>query len=170
MKAVGFKIWLSQSFDGVQYIIQNPDIKTIVLERENCLASFSSRLIAEQTRIYNLTENQGSESYRSPQISFDENRFLKYVDFYRKTFDFYRHSIESANKNHLWVTYSDNICLQKLKPVAGFLGVDEGLPMRGKTVKLNRQVNTIDRFADEDQAKVMKCLQDLGQESWAYGD
>jgi hypothetical protein len=165
---VGFKIWHSQSHQGVQYIIENKNIKKIILERENCLASFSSRLIAEKTKIYNMTNRGKNNNYQTPEIEFDEHRFHKYVEFCQKTFNFYKNEITKNGQDYLLLTYTDNIMSNNLQMIYDFLQIDPSFALQGDKVKLNQQNNMLERFIEKDRHKIIECLQNLGKQEWIY--
>ena len=166
-KAVGFKIWKHQSLEAVKYIIENKDIKKIVLERKNLLASFSSRLIAEQTNVWNLTVNQNANiKYDTPKLNFPERRFVKYVEDSLDVYEFYKHGIKSEQQEYLLVDYQENIMNEDIDFVFNYLGIGTKFDFVDKKIKLNKQSNLLDRFVPEDHQKIIQCLENIEKKDW----
>lgn len=166
--AVGFKIWRSQSHQGVQYIIENKNIKKIILERENCLASFSSYRIAEKTQIFNELNPNNLIGYKTPKIKFNQKEFMQYVNYYQTTVNYYKQEITKNGPDYLLLTYTDNILSNNLEMVYDFLQINLSFALQGDFLKVNKQTNMLDRFVLEDHDSLIECLQQLGKQEWIY--
>lgn len=166
-KAVGFKIWKSHNLKAVNYVIQNKDVKKIVLDRKNLLASFSSLMIARQTKIWNLSaETAEKKNYVTPQIKFDKESFLKYVKKHSRFYKFYKNEIIAHQQEYLLVDYQKHIMNEDLNEVLNFLTIGTEFSLIGKKGKLNKQSNILDRFVSEDHQNIIQCLEEINKTNW----
>jgi len=73
------------------YVLGDPSIIKIILERENRLAHMASWILAGETNIWNIrSENHFDPSVRSRKISFPEKTFLEFVAWHVNVFQYYR--------------------------------------------------------------------------------
>ena len=166
-KAVGFKIWKSQNLKAVNYIIKRKGIKKIVLERKNLLASFSSLMIARQTQVWNLSPERATRStYKTPQIKFNKQAFLKYARKQLQFYNFYKDEISASGQDYLLVDYQKHIMNENLDNVLNFLKLGTQFDLTGNKVKLNKQSNILDRFVPEDHHNIIECLEEMNQTNW----
>uniref|UniRef100_A0A7C3WA40 Sulfotransferase n=1 Tax=Fundidesulfovibrio putealis TaxID=270496 RepID=A0A7C3WA40_9BACT len=164
--AVGFKIWKSQSPEAVEYLINAPDVRLMLLERENKLAHYSSRQLAIQTNVWNTGNVRMFE--QKVTMPFDEEFFRKFRRYDDMLFDYYRQAIATSGKECLYLTYQDHILPRRWDMVLEYLGLPP-FPVDTPLVKMHSK-SIVDRFDPQDREAVLACLEDIGRPEWATED
>jgi LPS sulfotransferase NodH len=166
---VGFKIWKSQSPKAVSYIIKTPDIKKIILERRNLLASFSSKKIAQQTSVWNINQKKSQTiNYETPKIKFNQEEFIGYVNHHQKTYQYYKDTIKSLEQEYLLIDYQKNILTGDISCILDFLNLDKKIELQGQSIKLNKQTFILDRFLQDDLSMIIESLENINKLEWLY--
>jgi hypothetical protein len=91
-QAAGFKMWYDQNPSAADYVMARNDIKKIVLNRINKLATYSSGFAAEQTGIWNVPITD-INTYVPPPLYFSESSFDQHVAHHSRLFDSYSDSM-----------------------------------------------------------------------------
>lgn len=158
-KTVGFKMFV-QDFPEIQkMLIYDTEVKIILLERINKLASFSSVEIGKKTNIWQTTETEKLNSTMKVPFVFDE--FVEYLSSIEDVFKKTNLSL-GKRKNVLSLKYeyiknsfpSDVVC--------DFLEIRRE-ELTTKLIKQNTK-KIIDRFTNPED--VEKCLLKLNKMEW----
>jgi len=155
--AAGFKIFRGHNDVAMTYILANPEIKKIVLQRENALASFSSLLIAIKTGHWQHRPTRVAPPSEDPvqpeaeptepieaKVTFDPAAFKTYWDWECKTYDYYRGSIAAAKGDYLELDYV-TLTEGNFSSVERFLELPGGHEWISDIEKLNPR-NMLERF------------------------
>lgn len=86
-KSIGFKLFIQHNKQALNNLLQDPGVKKIVLRRDNMLAKYSSKIIANQTKTWSTKKSDDEQA----KIEWDEQGFLDYQakmdKFYSNVFD-----------------------------------------------------------------------------------
>lgn len=92
--AVGFKIFPGHNQKILNFVLNAPEIKKIVLKRENLLFSYTSALIARQTKkwqnaiVTDTKTGREDESKESVKVHVDAKEFFAYIKKNQDYFDY----------------------------------------------------------------------------------
>jgi Flp pilus assembly protein TadD/LPS sulfotransferase NodH len=160
-KAVGFKVVPCDGMqDLVDYLISRDDIVKIVLERDNRLLSFSSRLIAKKTDQWGLPEDVEA---KHEKVAFDESEFFRYLADLNDWFGSIRESLQNAGQDVHHLEYKELLDRKKQKELLEFLSVDPEVPLSTSIRKQNSD-SYRDRFINPEEVK--QALDKAGYSSW----
>ncbi len=158
----GFKLMLNQSETARAGLIENSNVKKVLLFRENLLAVFSSSLIAKATGQGAVV--QGKEVIQA-KVQFEPKRFEKFRKNHDKRFKEARQKL-AGRPGIEWIeTEYLKICkLEGIAEVMQFIGVDpETASITVKTAKRNPS-NILDRFTNPEA--VLAHLKLIGKGNW----
>ena len=163
-QCVGFKMWCNQNEEACDYLLSHEQVKKIILERENKLASFSSGLIRRQTGIANASSEEKKQLSLSntSKLEFNQEKFIKYCKKRKQMFQKYN---TDAKGDVLVIRYLDFSNPKTLNDVKKFLGLgceDLSLPL----IKINGS-NIVERFQKGFHKQIESHLKDIDEESWA---
>lgn len=158
-QAIGFKVFRGHSPDAHPTLLADNSITKIVLQRENCLASFSSGQIARVSGKWG--SKRPTDTERKETVPFHSDQFDKYR---QRTEAYYHNILTTAQGPLIRITYRDNILNQNLAPVVGFLGLDNSIEMT--STKAKQLTHKITERFDEPDA-VLAHLKKIGRLDWA---
>lgn len=163
-RSVGFKMWCYQNEIACNYLLKNPIVKKIILERENRLASYSSGLIRKQTGIANATnEEKKNLSLNSTlKLEFLLDDFINYLNNKNQLFNYYSSNVEGPC---LYIKYSELNSQKTLDGIASFLGIDVNTPITLPLIKIN-DYKIIDRFDDKYKSEIINFLEKIDKNDW----
>ncbi len=159
--AVGFKIWEPQSRLACDYILAAPDIVKIILERENCLAHYTSIALAQQTGVWNV-RNDFNTDIKIPAgpLRFSVREFHDFIAYHKRIFDYYR---KSASGPVIELSYVEAARLE-FSRIFGALSISP-LDLQARTLRLHT-ADTLSRFAVEDHQAIRDELAQMGRSAW----
>ena len=157
-KVVGYKVFEGHSPSAHPSLAENADIKKIILQRDNALASYSSRLVAAKSGVWNSSKKMDLDDVK---VTFKEDAFENYLN----TIDAYFARIREMCKGDvLELRYAENILQQNTDPVFDFLGL-ENFESATSGLKKQLSADVLDRF--ENTADVQRFLDKIGHPEWA---
>lgn len=163
MKFIGFKLMLTQNIKARDDLIKDANYKKIFLYRENELACYSSKLIAEET-------GQGSASVirgdvvRTAIVPFDTKEFASFCKRREYLYKETRQLLAQQDQEYIDIEYKDAITSEGTGRVIAFIGADLHFITELGTLKRNTS-NIVERFTQPDE--VMTYLKSIGKEEWA---
>ena len=168
---VGFKLLYIQNIKARDKLIEDPSYRKILLYRENELACFSSRLIAEETGQGNAKKG---DIVLTDTVPFNQKEFEAFCkrrsDFYQKT----RQLLAQIKRRRYFksikyidIDYKDAVTTKGMRRTIDFIGADINFKTEPNTLKRNTN-NIVERFNSPD--KVMDYLKSIGKEEWAVED
>ena len=164
---VGFKIFNGQNNAALRRLLENPEIRKIILYRKNVLANFASALAARSSKKWSVKE--GRPLPPPPAVHFDEQEF---VGFHNKYVAFYQEVLGRLNHNSQPFHFIDYLDINEPLLFAGlvsFIGADPARlsspsPVRAAHTKQNSP-DILSRFLNS--ADVASFLDRYGLQHWA---
>lgn len=156
-KAVGFKIFRAHNEEVRDSLLQNPDVRKIILRRNNILASYSSLELARKTGQWGTRRTGG---IKPGQIFFDSKQFETYR---KRTEGYYRKINHICSGPRMQITYEWNILSQNIRPVLDFLEVDPDVETRSRRRKMHGHL-MLDRFLNPEA--VVEHLDEIDHPEW----
>ncbi|PKN13223.1 MAG: hypothetical protein CVU69_02665 [Deltaproteobacteria bacterium HGW-Deltaproteobacteria-4] len=172
-QACGFKIFMGHDDVVLNTVLQDPEIKKIILYRPNFLAVYSSDMIAEAEQrylIFDQTQDRIDSGIRdkartSAKAVFDrtqfEMRWRDYHSHYQKVVKV----LNETNQVYLFMTYDDYINEGLFRRVFPFLGLAQPEQVQTRMKKMNSS-DILSRFANPDE--VRDYLTETGILHWAH--
>ncbi len=161
---VGCQIWQPQSPQAVEYLILNKEIKKIYLQRQNILAKYASKQLAQQTKIWNINSKKAqNKSIEFEKLNFDLQNFLKFYQIHKQIDEYYQKYLLSQDYLHL--DYQKNVMTGDLDILYDFLNLSRDFPLQGQTKKLYNS-KIINRFQDSEHDKIIVCLKEINKMNW----
>ena len=158
-KATGFKMWYDQNPVAAEYVMKRNDIKKVILNRTNKLATYSSGFAAEKSGIWNVHATD-TNNYAPPYVFFSEESFDKHVAHHETLFSLYRNGTKGDVLN---LTYSD-LTRSGCGCILSFLGLSE-IEIKPQTHRLLSE-KIIDRFHPDARDRVVRHLTKIGKLEW----
>lgn len=154
---VGFKMWRGQNPAACRKVAADEEIRKVVLERKNRLASYSSLKLAQKTDQWGKKDVARAAAMLS---EFDEEDFTAYVARIDRLFLYY--ATECRGKV-LFIEHRE-IGEGALQKVLEFLGVEPD----ATEIFMQRQHTqaVIERFAPEVRDRVRQALDRVGHPEW----
>lgn len=166
-REVGFKIFAGQNKAVFNTMLENTEIKKIVLFRRNILANYSSKLIAAENGRYQLGKRHAREGLQdSPAVRFDEKEFNNFCRRYNRYYDNILEQLRQSGQFYYFMNYEDINEPQIFGNLLRFLGSDVShRKFEGRIVKQNPP-HVVSRFANV--ADVEDFLRRRKLQHWAY--
>ena len=164
----GFKIFDDQNPDVLKHVIINPDIKKIILYRQNFLAVYSSDLLATESKEYVKFSNDSllkSLDGHSNKVVFDADKFQKAKFNYE---NHYRHVVETLNNSGQYFLFTcyEEFCNENLfRRTFSYLNLPQPRNVESRLVKMNHY-SILDRFLNPDD--VFEAMKAIGHVDWCY--
>jgi hypothetical protein len=159
-RVVGFKMLLHHSPIVIDRLIADTEIKLIILERENRLATFSSYEIAKMTSVWHTIQDQP----KAPLITFNSVAFDRHCALVDDTYASINGRLK-GRPNVLNTTYTEVASGVSTDAILNFLGLRAGMALTSKLKKQNPS-KPIERF--ENHFAVEQYLEQNGKQSWAF--
>jgi hypothetical protein len=161
---VGFKFMIGQAENAQNYFLNNSRYKKVVLYRENILAVYSSKLIAELSGVGFLEKGKTMEPVK---VSFEEEDFLSFMKKYEKRYQSVINLLSSKKTDsYLLVTYDALLNGSDFSRVKDFLGVDSGDSLLDSVGTAKRNPRSIvERFYEP--GRVLNFLKEINESGWA---
>ncbi|MCF8069622.1 MAG: hypothetical protein K9L30_13645 [Desulfobacterales bacterium] len=159
----GFKLMFNQSEQAMNWLIQEPRIKKVLLFRENLLAMYASHQIAKAT-------GQGAVrvggEVRQAKVAFNPKHFKRFLKNHTKRYKEAKKQLKKRPASEwIEVGYPEICKIEKIAGVMEFLGVDANIaPIIISTVKRNSN-NIVERFINPDA--VIEHLKTIDRMAWA---
>ncbi|MBB5958530.1 LPS sulfotransferase NodH [Saccharothrix tamanrassetensis] len=162
---IGFKMWREQAPAACQWLLQDPGIHKIILERENKLASYSSLSKANSTDVWNVSEKDSlQQGYAERAVEgFDVAEFRDHVK--RRT-DIFRYYRETARGPVVDLTYQGLVGGTDHARCLEFLGLNPPDDRPAEYRRLN-SADILERFAESERSGVLAALAEVGHPEWA---
>ena len=160
---VGFKLMLVQNEEAKRICAGDPELKKIVLRRENLLATFSSGQIMKKAR-QSFMNREDIRRSGAIKADFNSRHFETYRKKVYKLYDDLGKMKCAGDKNWLNLEYKDLNDTQTHQVLCNFLDVKIIEQLRSSSKKVNTS-NILDRFANPDT--VWKHLKKIDQKEWA---
>jgi len=158
---VGFKMWRSQSEPACDYVLQDPSVVKIILERENKLAHFSSRILAKETNVWNVNSSKPfNNASRTNQVAFNRGAFRNFVEYHNNLTNYY---VSNAVGTVVRMNYRQAARLE-LDEVFAALDLEK-LPLQPQTRKLYSDV-ILDRFQPQYHELIRQSLEEMNKTDW----
>ena len=163
-RILGLKILSGQAPMMSEGLAADPGFKKIVLRRDNVLASFSSNVLAQESRRYHAkTEGQRNLN----KISFDARPFETYRRWCEAYYRDLRDTIASSGSLHIDVRFTDLRKPTRRAEMLEFLECDPNVPLTSDLRPISA-ADLSERF--ENWADVCRHMRDIGKEDWLTGD
>jgi len=160
-KAVGFKIFGGDVSAICQYVLDEQEIRKLVITRPNLLAAFSSQKIALKTGVWGA---RSKDDLHSPKIPFDRVEFEHYRSYAEHFFEGVRKKLLLSGQNYLEIFYDRLHDSEQKKSIFSFLKVDVPKDPSFDSLKQNTP-NLLERFSNPGDAA--RHLVSIGRESWS---
>ena len=161
-KLLGFKIHLDQHPKFLLKLIQDPEWKLVVLERENKLAQFSSSEISRVTGQANAPK--GAKIIHT-KVKFNARKFARFVKREEKHWKRVRAAIKTSGKHYFSIQYTQLLSKTVMKGLLEFLGVESSVHLEPGTEKRNPST-ILARFSNDRAA--MQAIETRDCSHWAY--
>lgn len=162
-RVVGFKMWRPQSEVACDYVLGNPDVVKIILERNNRLAAFSSGQLARRTQVWNVRGLQPLEnSDFAPRLEFNVKAFRRFVQVHNELFALYR---AGAKGTVVDLTYED-VATLRIGEVLDALEI-QPFAVQHQMQRLHAS-NILSRFEPSQHETIMAELSRIGRGEWEY--
>ncbi|MHA7813839.1 MAG: hypothetical protein ACX94C_10650 [Phycisphaerales bacterium] len=160
ISSYGFKLFMYHNPAAIDYVLRSGTYRMIYLCRENLLAQFSSREIAEHTGFWSSWDGAAGPV----KVDFDGERFDQYLDYIEESSAHVEGLLQRSKTQWARVTYKGVVSGDDWDTIAKIIGVDQ---LRPRKIDLEKQnTNTIlDRFANPDD--VVAHLERIGHPEWA---
>jgi hypothetical protein len=164
---VGFKIFNRQNNAALRKLLANPEVRKIVLYRNNVLANFASALAARSNSEWSV--KQGRPAAPAQAVRFDEEEFIsfhdKYVSFYQDVFG----CLTRYRQPFHFIEYLDINEPLLFAGVVSFIGADPAkldspAPLRARQAKQNSP-DILSRFLNS--SDVVSFLERYGLQHWS---
>jgi LPS sulfotransferase NodH len=163
--AVGFKMWIFQHKDACMALLGDPNVKKIILKRDNKLAMFASEQLAISTGIWDVVPGVPIDKFREKnKAKFMRQAFLGFVDHQAALFDSYR---QHAVGDVLEIEYSD-VANLRLGPIFTLLNV-ESVPLHATKQRIY-SADIMSRFEPQYSDEIKEVLAEIGKQNWAAED
>lgn len=108
-KIFGFKMMPGHNRAAEDFILNNKNIKKIVLNRENKIKAFVSLQIAMKTNCYSLLEesNESTNTIHREKIFIDLKELKKYIKSYEDYYNKIIKCLSETEQNYFLLTYED---------------------------------------------------------------
>jgi len=163
-RIVGFKILEYQARDVQDHLLQRPDIRKVILRRDNMLASYSSNLIANKVRQWRV---EAGNRARRTTLEFDPGKFHSYVNHAARYDQHVKDLIDSSGSPMMAMEYRDLLRREAQKKLLVFLGADPAYRMSSTVIRQNPG-RLRNRFSNWDQ--VVAALSGTAMDEWLHGD
>jgi LPS sulfotransferase NodH len=163
LRCRGYKHFLDHNRTALEILIAREDIGIILLERENRLASYSSKLIARQTGTWKSLDQPCEPATR---LVFNAADFKAYChNLNRKLDALHSRILERANVTSL--EYTELSAPKVHRALLGFLGLPTKIDLGSCLFKQNTEL-IIDRFSNAEEA--FTFLREYDRKHWSeYG-
>jgi len=156
----GFKLHLGQNQSFLFRLIQNPDWKLVVLERENKLAQYSSSKIARVTGQGSL--RKGAKVVRVT-VPFSVLKLKWFLRRERKEWERVYSKLGTSGKDYFYIRYTDLLSKPVIQNMLEYLGADPSIEIEPMTEKRNPS-DILSRFLNPEKSKAV--LLKMGCEGW----
>ncbi|MDN2566095.1 hypothetical protein N1F89_07665 [Aquibium sp. A9E412] len=160
-RKVGFKLFPGQNSGVQKEILERPDIKKIILYRENILANFASKLFASKTGKYFSSSSRTQESVPNEELpEFDRHQFESWEIFYQQ---WYTEISTSALRegNTCFVVYESISFLPAFQSVVRFLDGPVVTKMPATKHKKTGRSDVSERFSNPEDVRMYLSDRDL---------
>lgn len=149
----------------LNYIVDAPDTKKIILYRDNILSVHSSGLITSKTVVWNQKESSKQIEKELPRIIFNKDRFREFEEKYN---EFYANILDRLGKDGQsfhFIRYEEIESRYLIANCLNFLGADPRITVTSLYAKQNSS-SIVERFANAEV--VHAFLQRTGRMGWSY--
>lgn len=158
-KAVGFKIFPGHNQKILDFLLKNPDIKKIILKRENLLFSYTSKLTAQQTKNWQQHVNLDTKSAdsgakkKAEKVHVDIKGLMTYIKENHDFFDYVEKQL--TGQKSICVTYREMITDDKIIPdLIEFIGVNNDMDFELKKLHTKQNIKKLsDRISNFEELK-----------------
>ncbi len=123
-RCVGFKWTRGQNETAIRRILEDPDIKKIVLRRRNRIKTYISERIAQETRQWEVY-SEGELVCPRPRVTVDRADLLNHISQNNQFYDIIHSSLAHSRQPSIDVTYESLFRASEQSRLLGFLGVED---------------------------------------------
>lgn len=123
IRTIGFKIFPGHHDVLLDDMLKEPDIRKILLIRENYLMNYISHRAAEQSQVYYLKAGTDA-GHQEIQVNVDINDFLAYEAKYKAFFAEIREKLDGLGQQYHQIHYEDLLKPDNQADLLRFLGVN----------------------------------------------
>lgn len=128
-KAIGFKVFASHAPFLTNALVSNQNVKKIILYRENKIAAYTSKLWAEQTDTWNITDKEKNtkDQFENKKLHIDLEKFFLYAHGEITYFKSLQRSCIFERQNFFEISYEQLTGKEHLKyrkNLLNFIGVN----------------------------------------------
>ena len=105
--AVGFNLFPSHIPNTAVALIDDKNVKKILLSRRNTVKSYVSLLIARKTGVWDSYNSNERNKVKNTQVKVNAKRLLNWSRKYNQYFDFLRKNLLDSKQSFLDLTYED---------------------------------------------------------------
>ena len=151
-ESVGFKIFPGHNQRILDFVLKRPDIKKIILKRENLLFTYTSALAARQTKKWQHTANSDTKN-EAVKVHVDAKDFIEYVNKNHEFFDYVEKQLigqKSICKNYCEMISNDKTITDLIE----FIGVKSDPNMEITKLHAKQNANKLsDRISNYEELK-----------------
>lgn len=162
-RSVGFKLFLLHDANVVKRVLNDKDIRVVMLDRPNRLASYSSKLIGEQTGVWWVKQDDSKPEEGPVKVKFEAEDFDEYRSVLDEQYRAAKDTMGSIGKAYSYLDYPDLMNPSKMDEVAKFLGAVRQHEMKPDIDKQNTN-DLLARFINPDDVKAH--LSKIGKTEW----
>jgi hypothetical protein len=159
-RAVGFKLWRTQSEKACDHILQSTNTIKVILERKNKLAHMASCGLAEKTGVWNVSAADRFVATPDMTIGFQYIILKEFMAAHEVLFEYYR---RMAKGIVVEMTYTQIASLD-FRPLFEVLGI-QPLALRPPIQRLYGE-NILNRFHESEHDMIIRELKEMGHPEW----
>jgi LPS sulfotransferase NodH len=134
---IGFKWTRGQNETVLRAVVEDPDVKKIVLRRRNRIKTFISEKIAQQTQQWEVYDEHDLSRPR-PRVSVDDTELLNHISANDRFYDDLGSLLDRTDQPRVDVCYESVFSPAEQSRLLQFLGVKDTLrPLVAASVKQN---------------------------------
>lgn len=121
---LGFKLNRGQNQIIFNQVLAEPEVKKIILKRNNRVKTFVSEMIAEQTKEWE-SYPWSERKQRKVAIHVDENALQRHIETNQRYFDQITETLENSNQPYLELSYEKLASPEEQRRILDFLCISQ---------------------------------------------
>jgi len=135
-KAVGFKLFKGHDKRILRYILKHPEIKAVLLTRENVIRQYTSYMLAKRSHVFHSFHGD----YKAQSITINLDHFWRWTTKQQSFFKEVRDEMHERGRELHELTY-EQVTSDGDEPDAllSFLGIEPNAELSSRLTKLNKK-------------------------------
>src|SRR6056297_1101293 len=148
-KAIGIKMFQNHNPAMLNFLIRKREVKKIILKRNNYLETYTSHLIAKQTKKY----YNYPDGFVPPKVNVDPAKFLNYIKKNENFFTSVISQLEKTGQNYFLVDYKEILDKGIRKDLLEFIGVNSDISLTASNKKKQNPAKLSERISNYSEIK-----------------